>query len=70
MDENRRSGIESVICLKIAAILAEVTNPCCTVTLLIEINPLHGAFASMTLLYSFLCLSAHWNPYSLTSYEY
>jgi hypothetical protein len=70
VDENRRSENESLICLKIAAILAEVKNPCCTVTLLVEINPIHGTFASMTLLYSPFCLSVHCAPSSITSYAY
>jgi hypothetical protein len=70
VDENRRSGNESLISLKIAAILAEVKNPCCTVTLLIEINPIHGAFASMTWLYSPFCLSVHCVPSSITIYAY
>jgi hypothetical protein len=68
MDENRRSESESLICLKTAAILAEVKNPCRTVTLLIEINPIHGASASMTLLYPLFCVSAHCVPSSLIGY--
>jgi hypothetical protein len=69
VDENRRSAYESLICLKIASILAEVKNPCCAVTLLIEINPIHGAFARITLLYSPFCLSAHFIPSSITIYS-
>jgi hypothetical protein len=52
MDENRRSGNKGLVCLKIAAILAEVKNPCCAVAFLVEIDPIHGAVASMALLYS------------------
>jgi hypothetical protein len=62
MDKNRRSESESLICLKIHAILTEVENPCCAAALLIEIKPFHGAFASMALFYSLFCLSAHCVP--------
>jgi hypothetical protein len=70
MDENRRTENQTLICLKTAAILAEVKNPCCTVTLLIEINPIHGASAIMTLLYPLFCVSAHCVPSSLIGYQY
>jgi hypothetical protein len=70
MNENRRSENESPICLKITPILAEVKNPCRTVTFLIEINPIHGAFASMTLLYSPFCLSLYCVPSLTTIHAY
>ena len=62
MNENRRSENESLICLKIAAVPAKVKNPCCAVTFFIEINPIHGAVASMTLLYPPICLNVHCVP--------